>query len=191
MFDTLFSDIRLYNRLIGMQLRAQLQYKINLVIDISTYFCITIFEFLALVLYFIPFPSLLGWHVGEVILLSSIMSLGFGFAEMLGAGIDNFSEMIRRGDFDRLLLRPVGSFIQLIGSDFRLRRLGRLTQGVLTFVIALNLLPQLHWTPGKIAILVIGIVSGACIFISVLLLGATVCFWTIETTELTNILAYD
>ncbi len=28
------------------------------------------------------------------------------------------------------------------------------------------------------------------IFVTILLLGATVCFWTIETTELTNILTY-
>jgi len=88
------------------------------------------------------------------------------------------------------LLRPVGSFMQVLGSDFRLRRLGRITQGGMTFVIALRLLPGLHWTAAKVVALLIGIASGSVMFMCVLVLGATLCFWTVETTELINILSY-
>lgn len=77
------------------------------------------------------------------------MSMGFGLSELIGAGIDSFDMTIRRGEFDRVLLRPVGAFTQIIGSDFRLRRMGRLTQGFIAFAIALYLLPGLHWTPAK------------------------------------------
>lgn len=87
-------------------------------------------------------------------------------------------------------LRPVGVFTQVIGSDFRLRRLGRITQGIFVFCFALTFLPSLHWTAAKVCAMVLGIVGGATIFVSILLLGATVCFWTVETTELTNILTY-
>jgi ABC-2 type transport system permease protein len=183
-------DVHLYLRLIGMQIQAQVQYKMNLLLDIATYLFTTALEFTSVLLFFGPFPTLLGWHVGDVVLLTAIMSISFGCAEMIGAGIDNFSETIRRGDFDRVLLRPVGVFTQVIGSDFRLRRLGRLTQGALAFILALHLLPNVHWTMLKVLALVLGIMSGAVIFITILLLGATVCFWTIETTELTNILTY-
>ena len=137
-----------------------------------------------------PFPSILGWKVGEVALLYAVMSIGFGLSELIGAGIDSFDMTIRRGEFDRVLLRPVGAFTQIIGSDFRLRRMGRLTQGFIAFAIALYLLPGLHWTPAKLAILPIGVASEAIIFLSILLLGATLCFWTVETTELTNMLTY-
>ncbi|HZO76194.1 MAG TPA: ABC-2 family transporter protein [Ktedonobacteraceae bacterium] len=183
-------DVLLYRRLIALQIRAQLQYKINILVDISTYLAVTALEFGALLLYFGPFPSLLGWKIGEVALLAAIMSIGFGLAELTGAGIDNFSDTIRRGEFDRVLLRPVGAFIQVIGSDFRLRRFGRITQGIIAFIVALRLLPDLHWTATKLLILPLSIVSGALIFLSILLLGATLCFWTVETTELTNILTY-
>ena len=183
-------DVLLYRRLIALQIRAQLQYKINIFVDISTYLAVTVLEFGALLLYFGPFPSLLGWKIGEVALLAAIMSIGFGLAELTGAGIDNFSDTIRRGEFDRVLLRPVGAFTQVIGSDFRLRRFGRITQGIIAFIIALRLLPDLHWTAAKLLILPLSIVSGALIFLSILLLGATLCFWTVETTELTNILTY-
>jgi ABC-2 type transport system permease protein len=187
---SIVSDASLYWRLVVMQIRAQMQYKMNLVIDILTYLSMTGLEFFALLLFFVPFPSLLGWKVGGVALLSAVISISFGLAEMAGAGIDNFSETIRRGEFDRVLLRPVSAFVQVAGSDFRLRRLGRFTQGILAFGVALHLLPALHWTPAKLAVLPLGILSGTLIFLSILLLGATVCFWTVETTELTNILTY-
>lgn len=184
------SDVALYLRLIAMQISSQAQYKLNLSLDIATYFFVTSCEFLGLVLFFIPFPTILGWSVGEVALLSAIISWSFGLAELIGAGFDNFAVMIQRGDFDRVLLRPVGTFIQIIGSDFRLRRLGRITQGTCVFVLALSWLPVLQWTPLKLYVVVAAVLSGAVIFISILILGATICFWTVDAVEITNILSY-
>src|SRR5690242_16069462 len=90
MLNAWLSDVQLYRRLIGMQVKAQMQYKVNLVIDILTSLSVTCLEFVALLMFFIPFPTLLGWHMGEVALLTSIISISFGLAELVGAGIDNF-----------------------------------------------------------------------------------------------------
>ncbi len=186
----ILNDLQLYRRLIAMQIRAQLQYKANILIDILTYFGVTALEFVTMLLYFVPFPTLMGWHVGEVAMLAAITSFSFGLAELFGAGIDVFDVMIRQGDFDRVLLRPVQSLILVASGEFRLRRLGRLTQGVAGFILALVLLHGVSWTPLKLLVLPIGIVSGAFVFISILLMGATMCFWTVQTTELTSILYY-
>lgn len=190
MMSNLLLDLRLYRRLVAMQLRAQLQYKMNMFIDIATYLSVTSLEFVPVLIYFGSFPSLLGWKVGEVALLFAITSMSFGLAELFGAGIDAFDETIRRGEFDRVLLRPAGALLQVVSSDMRLRRLGRITEGLLIFVLALGLLPGFSWTPLKLLVLPLGIVSGALVFIAILLLGATLCFWTVETTEITNILTY-
>lgn len=192
MFQALLEDLGLYARLVGMQLRAQMQYKVDLLIDVLTYFLVSLLELVTLLLYFVPFPTLLGWHVGEVALLSAVVAIGFGLAELFGGGIDNFATIIRQGDFDRMLLRPVTALMQVSTNEFRLRRLGRITQGCCTFGLALFFLRGAHlvWTPLKILALALGVASSTLIFVSILLLGATVCFWTVETTELTNILTY-
>ncbi|GCE24688.1 ABC transporter permease [Dictyobacter alpinus] len=190
MLHNLVDDLKLYQRLLHMQIQTQLQYKTNLLVDIISYLGVTGLEFVVLLLYFVPFKTLLGWHVGEVAMLAAVMSLSFGLSELIGAGIDNFSILINRGEFDRVLLRPVSAFIQVIGSDFRLRRLGRITQGVLAFFLSLHFLPAPHWTFLRLVVLGVGIISGTIIFLSILLLGATLCFWTVETTEVTNILTY-
>ncbi len=178
MIAHVLSDLRLYQRLIALQLRTQAQYKLNVFVDIGASFAMTCLEFFGIWVYFGTFPSMLGWKVGEVALLYGLMSMSFGMAELFGAGIDMFPEMIRLGDFDRMLLRPAAPLMLVVGSDFRLRRLGRISQGIVTFCFALYLLPDLHWTWLKLIVLPIGIASGALIFISILLLGATLCFWT-------------
>jgi ABC-2 type transport system permease protein len=190
MLSAALRDLRLYRRLIGLQVRAQAQYKLNLAMDIATYFLVTSLEFAVVPLVFAAFRTLLGWNIGEVALVYALTSLSFGLAELFGGGIDAFDETIRRGDFDRVLLRPAGALLQIAASEFRLRRLGRLTEGALVFLFALHLLPHLRWTPLKLVLLPLGAVSGAVVFDAVMLLGATMCFWTVQTTELTNILTY-
>jgi len=164
MVENIVNDLQLYKHFLGMLFRSQAQYKVNVVVDICASFAVTSLEFVAVLIYFGQIPSMLGWSVGEVAMLYAIMSIGFGLAEMFGAGIDAFSDTIRLGEFDRVLLRPVGSFMQVLGSDFRLRRLGRITQGGMTFVIALRLLPGLHWTAAKVVALLIGIASGSAMW---------------------------
>jgi ABC-2 type transport system permease protein len=190
MIENIAMDMRLYLHFLGMLVRSQAQYKVNVVVDVVASFAVTSLEFVAVLIYFGRIPSLLGWSLGEVAMLYAVMSISFGLAEMFGAGIDAFSDTIRLGEFDRILLRPSGSFMQVVASDFRLRRMGRITQGCVTFVIALYLLPEMNWTASKVVALAIGIVSGSILFMSVLVLGATLCFWTVETTELINILTY-
>jgi ABC-2 type transport system permease protein len=186
----LLNDLLLYRRFIALQIKAQWQYKANLAIDTLAYFCSMSLEFVAILLYFVPFPTLLGWKIGEVALLAAVVSIAFGLAELVGGGVGSFAGMIRQGEFDQVLLRPVGAFTQVMGNEFNLRRLGRISQGIISFLVALHFLPMLHWTVIKVVMVCLGILSSTVIFIAVQLLGATLCFWTIETTELTNILTY-
>lgn len=192
MFYSLLLDVQLYTRLVAMQLRSQMQYKLDMMLDILTYFLITTLEFGAILLYFVPFPTMLGWQVGEVAMLSAVASIGFGLAELFGGGISDFDEVIRLGDFDRVLLRPVTALTQVSTTKFRLRRLGRISEGVCAFVLSLFLMQglDLNWNLLKVLVLVLGTLSSALIFVSILLLGATICFWTIEVTEITNSLTY-
>src|SRR5437879_13488900 len=105
MIMNILSDLRLYRYLLITQIRAQAQYKMNLAIDISSYFAVTSLEFVGVLLYFGPFPTLLCWKVGDVAMLCSVMSMSLGLAEMLGACMADFRDTICFGEFDGVLLR--------------------------------------------------------------------------------------
>jgi ABC-type uncharacterized transport system permease subunit len=82
------------------------------------------------------FPALAGWSLQEIALLYGISGLGIAIADMLIGHIDMISLDIRSGQFDVVLLRPVGTLLQVMASDLALRRLGRIAQGDVVLVRA-------------------------------------------------------
>jgi ABC-2 type transport system permease protein len=152
-------------------------------------FCITGAEFLAIVFLFHRFGQLRGWRLEEVALLYAMSSSSLALAGAAATGFDGFGDMLKRGDFDRLLLRPRSPALQLAGQRFTLRRLGRLAQGLAVLAYALAHL-GISWTPGRVLLLVASILGGACLFYAVFVLEATLAFWTLESLEVMNTLSY-
>src|SRR5262245_29154734 len=93
--------------------------------------------------------------------------------------------MMERGTFDSVLTRPLGTFFQVLASEFQLRRLGRTLQGGVVLAYALARLP-IAWTPAKLLLLPLAVFSGAAIYSGLIVIGATICFWTIKTPEVLN-----
>jgi ABC-2 type transport system permease protein len=94
--------------------------------------------------------------------------------------------MIVHGDFDRVLLRPRSTVLQVFGSNFELTRIGRLLQSFVTFALALSWL-DVTWSFMKIVTLLFMILSGIFIFTGIFILGATICFFTVQGLEIVNI----
>lgn len=125
----------------------------------------------------------------EVALLYGMANVGFAIAEAFGRGFDMFAAMVKSGDFDRLLLRPLGTALQVGASQVQLMRIGRLTQGAAVLGWAAWTL-GLDWGVAEVALLVAAIASGACMFVGLFVLQATLAFWTIDRLEIVNTVTY-
>jgi ABC-2 type transport system permease protein len=183
--------LQLYRRLINLQFRAQLQYRAAFFFEIvATAISISSF-FGALALVFQRFGSLGGWRLGEIAFLWGMVELSFGLMDMIFSGFDptDFGQQVRRGSFDQLLLRPVSITLQVLGSKFVLRRLGRIIQGMVIFGLALYL-ADIQWSWVKVAYLPLVIASLICFFGGLFIVGATITFWTVESIEVINIFTY-
>lgn len=181
----------IYSRLVAAQIRSQLQYRTSFILELlSNALMMTLF-FISLRFMFDRFGSLGGWSLGEVAFLYGLVDISFGLMDMIFSGFDPdyFGQFIRRGAFDQLLLRPVSLFTQVLGSQFVLRRFGRIIEGVAVFIYALSLL-SVEWTVGKIFYLPWVVVGQICFFGGLFMVGATITFWTVETTELMNMFTY-
>ena len=49
---------------------------------------------------------------------------------------------------------------------------------------------EIGWSAGKLALITASLVSGVCLFFGVMVLQATLAFWTTESLEVMNILTY-
>ncbi|MGD2159500.1 MAG: ABC-2 family transporter protein [Anaerolineales bacterium] len=183
--------INLYRRLISVRLRSQLQYRTSFLFELFSTGLISLLEFGSLGLVFDRFHNLGGWSLGEVAFLYGLVEAAFGVMDMVFSGFDPqwFGALVRRGNFDQLLLRPINITLQVLGADFALRRVGKITIGIAIFGIALNLV-DIDWTLAKVLYLPIVIISMVCFFGGLFIIGASITFWTIESIEVVNIFTY-
>ncbi|MGO9450036.1 MAG: ABC transporter permease [Candidatus Binataceae bacterium] len=184
------SGVRLYGRYVTASVRAQMQYPASFVMMTLTQFAVTFVEFIGIWALFQRFGQIKGWTFGEVALFYAVINISFAIAETISRGFDVFGpEFVKTGNFDRLLLRPRRAALQLLGHEFRLMRLGRMAQGVVVMVIAANFV-RIVWSVPAAALLLVTVAGGVALFLGILVLQATLSFWTIESLEVANTLTY-
>lgn len=185
----MFDSLRLYARYVALSLRSQLQYRASTLMLVLGNLLVTGVEFLAVWALFDRFGQIRGWSLAEVALLYGMTNVAFALAEMVGRGFKIFDQMVKGGDFDRVLLRPRGTAFQVCAQHLDLARAGRLLQGGAVLGYALVSLDLLRLGPELV--LVGGtILGGACTFAGLFVLQATVAFWTVESLELFAIVTY-
>ncbi|MEJ7763820.1 MAG: ABC-2 family transporter protein [Thermomicrobiales bacterium] len=182
-------EVRLYRRLAGAQVRGQMQYRASFWMQLTGVAIVYTVEFASVLFYFLHFETIGGWGPGEVALLYGLSSVSFGIAHTVGGGFAVFSQMIVRGDFDRLLVRPLSAFVQVLAADIQLRRLGSIIQGVVALGIGLAF-ADVSWSPGMALWLPVTVLSAATVFTALFSLEATLCFWTTQGTEIVNAFTY-
>ena len=178
----------LYLKSILLSARAQMQYRTSFVLSSIAQFLVTGVEFFAIWALFHRFGSLEGWQLGEVALLYGMTNISFALGENLAYGFNEFDQMVKSGEFDRVLLRPRGTAFQIASRQIRLRT-GRLLQGIAVFIYALWTLDVALTLP-KTALLLAALASGVAMFTGLFILRATLTFFTIEALEVMAIVTY-
>ncbi|MBD3886581.1 ABC-2 family transporter protein [Phormidium tenue FACHB-886] len=183
------NSLRLYLRYISISFKAQMQYKVSFLLQTLGHLFATAIEFFGIWALFSRFSSIGTWTLAEVALFYGMVNISFACADALGRGFDVFGKMIKSGDFDRLLLRPRSTILQLLGIEFTLKRMGRFSQGLViagwslkTLQIPLTL--QTGWLLGS------SLIGSVALFMGIVIVQATLTFWTIESLEVMNILSY-
>lgn len=184
-------NFTLLRKFLRIQIRSQLQYPASFVMEVISNAIILGFFFIAFALTMTQFGEIGGWTLGEVAFLWGMAEFSFGVMDMIFSGFDydSFGPMVIKGTFDQLLLRPVNITLQVLGSRFVLRRLGKISEGLIIFIIGLSLV-SVQWTLGKILYLPILFISQILFFGSLFIFGATTTFWTKERLEILNVFTY-
>jgi ABC-2 type transport system permease protein len=127
--------------------------------------------------------SLRGWSLEEVFFLYSLRLLAHGCYCLLFHNMQEVSQLVRYGDFDRVLLRPLNPLFQLLAWEYDPSGIGDLGMGVVCFGLASQLL-ELQWTLPGIVFLALVVAGGCLIEVSLYLLVNTLAFWVTEAGRL-------
>jgi ABC-2 type transport system permease protein len=183
------ASIRLYGRYISLSMQAQMQYRGSFTMFAIANGLTSFLEFLGTAALFARFGSLRGWALPEVALFYGMVHTAFALAEAAGRGFDVFHLHVRNGTFDRMLLRPRSTVLQVLGQDFQLLRVGRFAQGLFVLLWGASALGT-RWTAGDALLTVASVLGGTLLFCGLFVLQATLSFWSVEGLEIANTLTY-
>lgn len=185
----LVEGVRAYGLIAAMWLRSTMAYRASFAMTAFGNFAATAFDFVAILLMFSHVDALGGYTLPEVALLYGAAGTAFGLADLVLGSMDRLGRRVRDGTLDTLLVRPVPVLAQVAADRFALRRLGRITQGGLVLGYALVTL-DIAWTPLKVVMIPLMLLSGAAIFAAVFVAGAAFQFFAQDASEVQNSFTY-
>ena len=178
--------MKLMFKYMSMYLRSQLEYKSSFVLSLIAQSLSTILSFFMVLILMDKFNFMDKYNIYQVILGISIVQFGFSFAECFGRGFDRFSQVIKKGSLDLMLIRPRNIYVQVFGSNIEFSKLSRVLGSLILFIIAIC---KLDFDKNflNIILLVLLLLFSSLIYFSLQVLGACLCFKTIEGLEFVNI----
>ena len=178
--------VRLYVHYISLNVRSAMQYKASLLLTVMGQLLVSFSTFFGIHFMFMRFSHVKGYTYEEVLLCFAIVLMQFSLAEMFARGFDTFSGTVRRGEFDRMLVRPRSTVLQVLGSKFEITRIGRMAQACLMFAYVVYASPVV-WSPLRVFTLGMMLAGGTLLFASLFEVYAALCFFTLDGLEFMNV----
>ncbi|MFJ8144883.1 ABC transporter permease [Streptomyces sp. NPDC096048] len=181
--------LRAYRLIAVMWIRSTMAYRTSFALTTFGNFAATALDFVAILLMFSRVDALGGWSLAEVAFLYGVSGVCFGLADLAIGSMERLGRRVRDGTLDTLLVRPAPVLAQVAADRFALRRLGRVTQGVLVLGYALTVL-DVDWTAAKLLLMPVMLLSGAGIFCAVFVAAAAFQFVAQDASEVSNAFTY-
>lgn len=170
----------------SMHLKSKMQYKLSFLFITISQFLSVFLEVFVLCSLFDKFKLLSEYKMPELMFCFSTIWVGYSIAEFIGRGFDHFADLIIRGDFDLLLIRPCNIYTQIIGSDIGFEKVSRIAFAFILYIYGfINIVNE--YTISKIFLLLTIPIGSTLIIMALLVIAATVCFYTTQGIELVNI----
>nr|WP_067885827.1 ABC-2 family transporter protein [Actinomadura chibensis] len=175
----LVDALRMYGLLVWTWVRAAAQYPVSMVLLSLATAVVTGLDAAAIALLFSRAPRIGGFDASEVLFLYGTSALSFGISDVALGTTERLGFHVREGSLDAILVRPVSPLVQLATEEFSPRRLGKLVPAVLVLAYALARVDA-PWTPGRVAMIPVMVLSGTAIFAGFWVLTAAVQFVLLE-----------
>lgn len=154
-----------------------MEYRIDFLTGATSFLIGQVTNILFITIIFNQIPSLAGWKYYEIMFIYGYSLLPKGIDHLLTDNLWNVAYFIvRKGDFDKYLTRPINPLMHVIMEKFQFDALGELITGIILVIyssIKLKLTPGF----GEVAVILITIVFGTLIFTSVKIACCAIAFW--------------
>jgi ABC-2 type transport system permease protein len=158
--------------------KSRLEYKLDFFIGLLSNIGVAFFGLLFILFLMdgAQVSSIGDWSRGEVLFVYGYSMLSFSFFSMVASNLYSFGDRyVVEGQFDRILLRPMGSIGQIIFESFNLDAIGSFILGVFVLLKSSAML-GIEFGFMDIAWLFLSVLSGSVILLSIFIILSSLSF---------------
>lgn len=161
--------------LVRAGVREEMQFRANFLIEVAFGLVYQTIGFAFIWVVLGKFQAIGGWTLGEVTLLYGIQLMGQALWSLSFSRIILVEPLVRMGDFDTMLIRPVPIALQFMFGGFRIAIVGDVLGGMLLLAAGLHA-AAIDWSPAKVAFLVLAVIGSGLVRGAVELAGSALVF---------------
>lgn len=161
--------------LVRAGLREEMQFRANFLIEVAFGLVYQTIGFAFIWVVLGKFQAIGGWTLGDVTLLYGIQLMGQALWSLSFSRIILVEPLVRMGDFDTMLIRPVPIALQFMFGGFRIAIVGDVLGGAILLAAGLHG-AEIAWSPAKVAFLVLAVIGSGLVRGAVELAGSALVF---------------
>ncbi|AKG34166.1 ABC transporter permease [Paenibacillus durus] len=178
--------IKLYLAMQSANLRSHMAYPLNFAIGVLSITFLGLSFILVSWVITQKVPIIDGWTTYELIFMTSLWRTTHGIFIAFFVQSWFLESLIRNGEFDRFLVRPLNPMFSFAAHNIQIYGFGDMLAGIIGLAAAMVHIPD--WTLGKIAVLLVIVISGAAIEWSLQMMIGCMVFWTLQGGAMRHIL---
>jgi ABC-2 type transport system permease protein len=179
----LFYLIGLYGQYLKVYLKTLVEYRADTLIAVIAGIVAQGSTLLFLTVIFQRIPKLADWSFYEMVFIFGLAATAKALNQTLFNAPFSLTWVIRSGQMDVRMVRPVGVLFQSIGLSQELNGAGQLVTGIAVMVYSAARV-DMDWTLWSLVYAVIALISSAVIQFAVLLTISVLTFWVQEIRSL-------
>lgn len=129
------------------------------------------------------FGTIGGWTLAEIAFLYGLRLAAHGLWCLPFSQLLHIDFVVRTGEYDRYLVRPLNPLLQLLTNRISLPTLGDFLGGIVLLAVAASLAP-VDWSPQAIGFMLLAVVGGALVEVSIQLAVSGLVFRLLSTVSL-------
>lgn len=163
-------------------LKQLMEYKTDFLIGVVGVFLTQALNITFLWIIFSKIPSLYGWSLSQIAFIYGFSLIPKGIDHLLFDNLWNLGKtIIRNGQFDKYMLRPLSPLFQVLVETFQLDACGELIIGIALLAQTVNIV---HWTIWKVFLFFLAIPFATLIYTSIKIIAASIAFWSKQSGSL-------
>lgn len=170
--------LKLYPHYFSLALKSRMIYKLDWILGLLSLVVSNAASFFVLYLSLLPVGSVGGWDLPKIMFMYGFLLIPMGIDHTLTDRLWNYGGfLIKNGELDRILMKPVNHLFQMCAEDFQFGGVGEIILGI-AFMASFGGSLAVDWSFSNVFGLIFSGLFGIVIYTSLKLFFMTPAFFT-------------